>query len=187
MTDPLRRRIVLFKASRETVVLLACVTALTFALAHAAHRRSDGAPPGGEQAVQQGWAGQLADVAPDTTAPHAPEPLTSASLVVPVAALPAPPAAVPGAPVPGAVRQAVPAKARPCDQPTCAPTVKLGPPNLMGPAPKQVASVEPDRSRSDKEGASLIGKLNPLKHLPDAVRHPFDTAGDAVSSWIKRL
>ncbi len=188
MTYPVRRRsIVLFRASRETVVLLASATAFTLVLAHAAHRRPEPAPAG-PQVVQQGWTGQLADVAID--APRASEPLTSASLVVPSAALPAPvvvPASgtTPPAANVAAARQPASAKARSCDLPSCAP-IKLGPQPVATPALKQVASAEPARPRSE-DGAGLIGKLNPLKHLPDAVRHPFDYAGDAVSSWIRRL
>ena len=179
MTDPDNaRRTVVIKASRDTLLLIACAVSATLAISYAVHTRpasvsvAEVAPP------QQEWAGTLADVTTQSKSVQPAETMTSASLVVPPAALS----------LPKEPSRAAPQKPRACDPAPC--VVKPGaqlplPPVRQKPAAVETAAVQTPVPAKDE--ASLVGRLNPLNHLPDAVRHPFDYAGNTVSGWMKRL
>ena len=184
--SPYPKGTVLLKAKRETLVLLASVAAMTFAVSYVVHKR-----PIAEQAsvpVQhQVWAGQLSDVSTDTAVVKQAEPMTSASLVVPTSAV--------ALPAPQTPPRAIPAPtvkpAKPCEGAAC--TIKAGGPSkqvatlapVNGPTPNQTLGATTKANR--KESLSLLTKLNPMNHLPDAVRHPVDYANDTFSGWMKRL
>lgn len=188
----------MFKANRDTLVLLACTVAVTLALSYGVHRRPVSPLP---QPAQRDWAGRLADVLPDLAS--MPEPMTSDSLVVPKAALalPAPPAALPRAAN----------KPQTCENPPCpAKTAVPLPPTRQKlattgvdsgkPVPEAAAakagaaksvatgSEAPEPSAPKRKSQSFaLGDLNPLHHLPDTVRRPFSYAGTKISGWIDRL
>lgn len=152
----------------ETLALVAGAVAMSLALSHAVHQRADRSKVAGLPG-QPAWTGRIADLPPDG-AGAADKAITSASLVVPPATL-----ALPANPS----RQ--PPKAKPCESAGCPSKVVAVPPaqrNRTVPVQAAVA-----RSR-DADG--LMSKLNPLNHLPDAVRHPFDVAGNTISGWLRR-
>ena len=164
----------MLKARRETLALIASAVALTFVLSYAVHNRPaviTAAAP----APQQVWTGQLTDVAPTQTTELPSEPITSASLVVPALATPP----LPAHPVPPTPKQ------RPCDDVApCSAATRVGAVPPVRLVSTQVARAIPIKiERKD----NLLGKLNPLDHIPDAMRHPLDYAGDTFSSWMKRL
>ena len=175
------RRTVVIKASRDTLLLVASAVSATLAISYAVHNRPAPMAVAGPVPVQREWAGTLADVASQPPSAQPPETLTSASLVVPSAALslpkdPSRPASL---------------KARACD-PAC--LAKTGTPLPVPPARQKPAVVEtvsvqtpPPAPTPTKDSGSLVGRLNPFNHLPDSVRHPFDYAGSTVTGWIKRL
>lgn len=169
---PPRRPIVL-KASRDTLVLLAGATALTLAIGYSVHSRPtpDPAVTTVEQTAAGEWAGQLAGL-PPAAKPNPSEPLSSAALTVPKAAmaLPAPPRAAPPA-------AATAVKPRLCDGTAC-------PPAKLAAAP--AAAVRRPAPAPVRE-ASLMERLNPLNHLPDMVKRPFASAGDTIAGWAKRF
>jgi hypothetical protein len=189
-------RLFVVRARRDTLVLVATATLVTFALASAIHSRPpvasalpSAAAPASVVPVHQSWAGDLDDRAVDAAAPAAARaPLTSASLVVPASDLALPKVSVrplvrlngcAGAPCPPLRNQAT------LRRPGRAMVVARAPfdersfrsdPFLEGRA------APPRRQRHD-----LIARLNPFNHLPD-VRHfarPFTYAGDAVGSWFR--
>lgn len=171
---PPRRPIVL-KASRDTVVLLAAVGAMTLALAYSVHNRPAPAPPA--QTTAGEWAGQLAELpSPQAAAPAPAEPLSSDALTVPKAAmaLPVPPR------TPAAV---VAAKPRACDGAPCPalPAAKTAAALPAAPSRRPAAPPAPLRE------ATLVETLNPLNHLPAVVTRPFASAGDTIAAWVKRF
>ena len=168
------------RTSRETVALAAAAGAVALALAYAHHARIAAEPaPQPRQTSAKEWVGHLPSVAPSPPAAAAPEPMTSASLVVA-------PSQIPQVIVPS--RQ--PAKARGCDAPPCplrsvastgvAPTPPVRPPVVAAaPFPGAPSSPKP----------TLVARLNPLNHLPDvdALARPFTYVGDKMSGWFHRL
>lgn len=180
---PPSRRIVVLRASRDTLVLVASTLCVTFALAYAVRQHPG---PVATQPEQQVWAGQLAEVAPETVAPARPETLTSASLTVPKAALALPPlptAAPPAAKTPACATQ-------PCPVKTAAPMPPARQKLAMvdGETAKAVPATTSERkaAKETKAGDRRFGlsDINPLPHLPDSVRKPFSYAGAKISGWM---
>ena len=169
---PPTRRVVVLRASRDTLVLIACTVGVTLALSHAVRHRPAPAP----EAQQQVWAGQLAGVSPDAGGKA--EPMTSESMVVPKATL-----ALPIPPKTGG-------KTQPCDAPPC--QIKAAvpvPPTrqklaMADPAPAQPARPADATQPKDHDKRFGLSDLNPMRHLPDAVRKPFNYAGTKISGWI---
>ena len=175
------RRIVVLRASRDTLTLIACTIGVTLALAYAVrqHPASVAATPA---PALQVWAGQLAEVSPDPAVPLRPEPMTSESMVVPKAAMVLPPAQ----PLPH------PPGRTPCDGAACSAKVSGVP---VPPARQRVAALDPaaapklgaepaQPARPPRDKRIGLSDLNPLHHLPDAVRKPFSYAGNKISGWI---
>ncbi len=180
---PPPRRVVTIKANRETLLLVASAVAMAFALSYAVRQRP--AVPTLAAAPQHVWVGQLPEIAPVNTVAQPAEPITSASLVVSPAAL--------TSPTPPSSRPAIAPKPRSCDTTPC-PQASKPPslPQLPAPTAKQsgtqVSDSRPVPSRTGHDDKpSLMGKLNPLNHIPDAMRQSIDYAGDTLSSWMKRL
>ena len=171
------RRTVVIKASRDTLLLVACAVAATLALSYAVHTRPAPVPVAEVAPVKQQWTGSLADVtSPRTSVPS--ETMTSASLVVPTSALS----------LPKEPPRTAPQKTKACDSTLCVAASVVQPPLPLARQRLVVVDnvgVQPAMPVRDKDGFG--GRLNPLNHLPDAVRHPFDYAGSTVTGWIKRL
>ncbi len=167
------RRPVVLKASRDTLVLLAGATALTLAIGYSVHSRpaTDTAFATAELTAAGGWAGQLAELSP-AAKPNLGEPLSSAALTVPKAAmtLPVPPRIA-------SSTTAAAVKPRLCDGPACPPAKPAAAPGAAVRRPATPALRE----------ASLMERLNPLNHLPDMVKRPFASAGDTIVGWAKRF
>ena len=176
-TVPPPRRPVVFKANRDTLVLLAAATAMTLALGYSVHNH----PPvesrdrAAEPPAVGEWAGELADLSPSQTTVAAPaEPLSSDALTLPKAAM-----ALPVAPRPPA-----PAKPRSCDGVPCPSPAKVAAVSSTTPPARQPApAVHPAQVRE----ATLVERLNPLNHLPEVVTRPFAVAGDTIVGWVKRF
>lgn len=172
---PPPRRPVVLKASRDTLMLLAAAGAATLALAYSVHNRPAPDAPQGqttEQAAAGEWAGQLAELSPtQAVAPEPAEPLSSAALTVPSAAmaLPAPPKTA--------------AKTRSCEGAACA---IAKPAAVPMPARRAQASAAPASPKPVRE-ASLLARLNPLNRLPDMVKRPFASAGNTIAGWVSRF
>ena len=175
------RRTVVIKASRDTLLLVACAVSATLALSYAVHTRPAAITVAEVATPQQVWVGALSDVTTQTKPVQPTETLTSASLVVPPAALS----------LPKEPSRTMPQKPRACDLAPCSTKATASlplPPVRQKPASIESVSVQTTPAPTPaKDDGSLAGRLNPFNHLPDAVRHPFDYAGSAVSGWIKRL
>lgn len=168
------RRFVTLKADRDTLWLLVAASGMTLALAYAVHNRPAAAVASMEQVAIERWAGELASPQPSGAAsPATPEPLSSAALVVPKAAMVLPA-------VPAITVAPFPARLRPCERAPCGAPVKVA---AAVPAPAQRAATP---SRPTRE-ASLADTLNPLNHIPDLVKRPFVTAGDTIAGWVRRF
>lgn len=165
------------KARRETVTLVAAATAATFALSYAIHShrpasRSDTPPI-------QAWTGELADVKATEFVPADTAPITSASLVVPKSQF-----ALPDSRVRALVRL------HGCDGSLCTSRTAAAPSPPRRPAVSGIeVTAQTIRPVSRREKPSLIARLNPLNHLPDAstLKRPFAVAGDTVTGWFKRF
>lgn len=174
---PPRRPIVL-KTSRDTLMLLGAASALTFGIAYSVH--SHPAPVASERPASVGasgqWAGQLAELSPNqAAAPASTEPLSSAALTVPKAAM-----ALPVAPR----SVASPAKPRTCDGGPCPPQAKASTSPVSAASTRRTVSAT---TSTRVREASLVERLNPFTHLPDAVRRPIASAGDTIAGWVKRF
>ena len=171
---PPRRPIVL-KASRDTLVLLAAVGAMTLAIAYSVHNHPAAGGPSTEQVAVGEWAGQLADLSPSPVAAPAPsEPLSSDALTLPKTAM-----ALPA--IPKAVTSTKP---RICDGVSCPTIAKTIAGNAAVAPPRRIAAAAPPARLRE---ASLVEKLNPLNHLPAAVTRPFASASDTIVGWVKRF
>lgn len=162
------RRIVL-RANRETLVLVAAACGATFTLSYAIHIRPSETAAVESVAPQREWAGHLAEILPDQSQRTSTEPMTSASLVVPKSALAWP---------------TVQARSR---FRTCE-----GGATCNGKVTAPVPHARPSRvevATEDTSERSLVGRLNPLNHLPNmsALSRPFAYAGNAISGWIDRF
>ncbi len=119
--------------------------------------------------------------------------MTSASLVVPKAALALPPAQ-PASSAPRATKP-LPCDAQPCPARSAAPLPparqKLAAvdaePAKANPAPAQAPISKSTQTVKEHEKRFALSDLNPLPHLPDAVRRPFSYAGTKISGWIDRF
>lgn len=152
---------------RDTLVLLAVAMAIPLAVSHHLHRR-DAEGAGAMVQEHPTWAGRIADLTPSDVAKSG-DAITSASLVVPTSALALPQ---------NAVRAQ---KTRPClgDMP-CAKPVAL-------PRQRTVAIAQGAQSVRHGGDTDILRKLNPLAHLPEPIRHPFDSARAVLTGWFRQL
>ena len=167
------RRTIVLKADRDTLMLLAAASGLALAIGYSVH--SHPAPQDQGQAIEQAageWAGRLAELPPPAAINPAVEPLSSDALTVPKAAM-----ALPVAP-----RPAASAKLRICDGALCPAAAKVA----TNAAPAPIRRPAAPRAHPLRE-ASLMDRLNPLNHLPEVVTRPFASAGDTITSWVKRF
>lgn len=165
------------RARRETVTLVATVTAATFALSFAIHSHRPANRP--DAPPLQAWTGELADIKATEFVPSDAAPITSASLVVPKSQF-----ALPDSRVRALVRL------HGCDGSLCTSRTAATPPPPRRPVVSGIEiTAQAFRPVTHREKPSLIARLNPLNHLPDAstLKRPFVVAGDTVTGWFKRF
>lgn len=176
MSRSSHRHIVL-KARLETVLIAIVAGGLVLGVAYTGRSRSPEpvqSDPGAAEPGKPDWTGKLADLGPDQTPKM--QPLTSASLVVPKSTLA----------LPAKTKAAAKSTPKPCADEACD-AAKATAPTVAGREKDKVVASANREPAAKAPSGDLLKRLNPLNHIPDAVRRPFALAGDTVSGWIKHF